>query len=132
AVPPHPPNYGGLVMSDILSSLYEKRQASEDESDIIVIEELATDCPILHDFLRFTRFNGKPVVPPRLGYFVEGGKLLVSLSDSERRRSLRVFCVSFHDGCRHIESHIAAGTLDVLWYQWKEKNGRPGKKSTAS
>ncbi|GAG72558.1 unnamed protein product [marine sediment metagenome] len=118
-------------MDDRLSKLYEKHKEPEDESEIIVIADLCDTCPILHDFLRFTKFLGEPSEPPRLGYAVSDGRLYTTLSDSARRRSLRVECETFHDGCEKIENHIMQGTLDVLWYTWKEKNGRAGKKSKA-
>lgn len=116
-------------MEDRLAQLYEKHKEPEDESEIIVIEDLVSDKPILHDFLRFTKFNGEPSEPPRLGYFVSEGKLYVSLSDSHRRRSLRVECSSFHNGCEQIENHIMQGALDSLWYRWPENGKTPRKKS---
>ncbi|GAH21432.1 unnamed protein product, partial [marine sediment metagenome] len=106
-----PPNYGDEPMADIIDSLYEEHKDAEDESDLIVIEDLVEDCPILHDFVRFTKFNGKSTEPPRLGYYVSEGALYVTLSDSERRRSLRVTATSFMDGVRQIENHITQGAL---------------------
>jgi len=119
-------------MSDIIDSLYAVHKEPEDESEIIVIEDLVEDCPILHDFVRFTRFNGQPTEPPRLGYHVSEGKLYVSLSDGARRRSLRVQATSFMDGVRQIENHIVQGALGTLWYNWPSRNGKKGKNGKAS
>ncbi|GAG94562.1 unnamed protein product [marine sediment metagenome] len=119
-------------MDDRLSKLYEKHKEPEDESELIVIADLYQDCPILHDFCRFTKFNGEPCEPPRLGYGVSNGKLYTTLSDSSRRRSLRVECATFYDGVRAIENHITQGTLDTLWYAWKSNGKSNGKKSKAS
>ncbi|GAG83427.1 unnamed protein product, partial [marine sediment metagenome] len=48
-------------MSDIIDSLYEEHKDPEDESDIVTLPDLLDAAPILHDFVRFTRFNGKSV-----------------------------------------------------------------------
>ncbi|GAG60033.1 unnamed protein product [marine sediment metagenome] len=116
-------------MADIIDSLYEEHKEPEDESDIIVVQDLALTCPVLHDFVRFTKFNGKCVTTPRLGYSVQDGKLYTTLSDSERRRSLRVECLSFIEGCETIENHIQQRALGTLWYQWPQ-NGKQSRKNS--
>lgn len=116
-------------MDDRLSRLFEQHKEPTDESEIIVIGDLLNECPILHDFMRFTKFNGEPCETPRLGYGVSGGKLYVTLSDSARRRSLRIQSISFYDGCVQIENHIMQGSLDTLWFSWGGAHGKSKKKS---
>ncbi|GAH05112.1 unnamed protein product [marine sediment metagenome] len=119
-------------MPDIIDSLYEEHKEPEDESEIIVIPDLVDTCPVLHDFMRFTKFMGKPTEPPRLGYHVSEGKLYVSLSDGQRRRSLRIVAPTFYDGLREIENHITQGALATLWYNWPSRNGSKRKNGKAS
>jgi len=126
--PTPPPNHGEPIMADILDGLFENHQEGEDESDLPVITDLAKKCPVLHDFVRFTKWKGSSVEPPKLGYGLHQGKLYVSLTDTERRRSLRVECATFIGGCIKIENHIAQGALASLWYWWPTKGKTPRKK----
>lgn len=119
-------------MADIIDSLYAEHKEPEDESEIIVIPDLVDTCPVLHDFMRFTKFMGKPTETPRLGYHVFDGVLYVSLSDGQRRRSLRVRATTFYDGLREIENHIQQGALDTLWYYWPQRTGSKRKNGKAS
>lgn len=116
-------------MADIIDTLYEEHKEPEDESDVPIIEDLVDRFPILHDFLRFSKWKGRTVECPKLGYGLQGGTLYTTLTDVERRRSLRVECRSFSDGISTIENHIMQGAIKSLWYYWPEKGRRNGKKS---
>jgi len=117
-------------MDDILEGLYQAEQYPNDESDLMRIPEMETDRPLLHDFMRFEFYKGEPVNTPDVKFSVQGGQLWVTLSDGERRRSVRLACKSFEDGLDVLEGVISSGQIKTLWRYWTQFNGKKQKKKT--
>ncbi|GAG70838.1 unnamed protein product [marine sediment metagenome] len=117
-------------MTDILTALFESGKEPDDESQLITIADLRKNGPNLHDFMRFSKWEGADVKTPVLQYVVQNGVFWVKLSDHERQRTFSTECTGILAGVKAIENHIVQGAISNMWRPWNipGKNGSKGKK----
>ena len=103
-------------MSSPLDRLYESRAGSNGKAPEFHDEQLAEQCPDVHQWLSCEEWNGKPRQLPTITLFVDDGRLKCCLSDRETEQTAFWTFQTAFGVFRELQDAFAGENLD-----WKLK-----------
>ncbi|GAG73761.1 unnamed protein product [marine sediment metagenome] len=103
-------------MADMLDDLYEDPQGDKSEEDYPSCPFLLKHAPLLHDFIRFDRYKGKPRKNGKVSFGCDGSHFVLSITDSDRQRSFTISCLGVQEGLQAIDQMIS--TKQIHWRNW--------------
>lgn len=113
------------MSEDMLADLIAGRQEPKGEDEYPSCPFLRENAPLLHDFLRFDSYLGKPRTPGRLAFTADGNLFVLSITDKDYERSFSVMGYNLAECLATIEQCIA--TRQVHWRYWGKNGSAAGR-----